>query len=468
MRARLAGVAILAALAAGCGGGGGGGGGSSAGADSVVPGDALAFAAIDTDTSSSQISSALEILDKFPIEARAERQLRASISQGGVDLNTITKSAGSEVDVAALMVNGRPEPVGFAKPSDEKAFDAQLDKSGSKHTKIDDWTVFSDKQAVLDAVSKRAGDLADDPTYQAAVKSLPTDAIARFYASSAGEQAAIHSARKSLPSGSSGAVPQVPAAQWITGALTSQNDAFKLEVHAKAASVKGLSKANPLASKIPSGAIVALALNGGSATSALPANTQLQLSTLGQQLGIDLPGLISVLSGPVIAYVRPAIPLPEVTIAAQPSDPQRASTAVGALIARIEKGAKGVPTPVDGGTLKKVDLGPVALYYGVNDGRLVVTDSQNALAELNGSLGRLSGDAVFKEAKAGAGMTDSAQTFIFLDIKDALPALSGIAQLANQTLPPAVENNLRPLRSALLFGSSDGNVGSFVAYIKTS
>ena len=65
-------------------------------------------------------------------------------------------------------------------------------------------------------------------------------------------------------------------------------------------------------------------------------------------------------------------------------------------------------------------------------------------------------------------MTDSAQTFIFLDIKDALPALSGFAQLANQNLPPEVENNLRPLRSALLFGSSDNQVGSFVVYVKTS
>ena len=115
-----------------------------------------------------------------------------------------------------------------------------------------------------------------------------------------------------------------------------------------------------------------------------------------------------------------------------------------------------------------VRLHQPSLYYGVNDGQLVVTDSSNALAELNGSVGRLSGDDVFKEAKDGAGMTDSAQTFIFLDIKDALPALSGFAQLANQTLPPELESNLRPLRSALLFGSSDSSVGSFVVYVKTS
>src|SRR6185295_15549752 len=161
-------------------------------------------------------------------------------------------------------------------------------------------------------------------------------------------------------------------------------------------------------------------------------------------------------------------PLPEVTIAAQPANPQSAARAVGGLITRFATGATAVPTKVDGGTLNKLDLGPVSLYYGVNNGQLVVTDSSNALAELNGSVGRLSGDAVFKEAKDGAGMADDTQTFIYLDIKDALPALSGFAQLGNQNLPPEVENNLRPLRSALLYGSSENQVGSFVVYVKTS
>jgi hypothetical protein len=170
----------------------------------------------------------------------------------------------------------------------------------------------------------------------------------------------------------------------------------------------------------------------------------------------------------VIAYVRPGIPLPEVTIAARPANPQSAATAIGGLVTRFATGAKAVPSKVDGGTLNKLDLGPVSLYYGVNDGQLVVTDSSNALAELNGSVGRLSGDAVFKEAKDGAGMAADTQTFVYLDIKDALPALSGLAQLGNQKLPPEVENNLRPLRSALLFGSSDNEIGSFVVYVKTA
>ncbi len=468
MKARLAALAVLVALAAGCGGGGGGGGSSSGDAASLVPADAIAYATIDTDASSAQVSSALQILDKFPIKARAERQLRASITKSGVDFDALTSSAGSEVDIAVLTVNGKPKPVGYAKPSDEKAFEAQLDKSSTKHTTMNGWTVFADEKAVLDAATaNHTSNLADDPAYQAATKTVPADgdAIARFYASSAGTQTALGAAKNNLGP-SVGSLGSLTAAKWIAGALTSQDGAVKLEVHANAAGTASSSAGTSLVDQIPAGSIVALALQGGG--SVIPASAQQQLSALGQQLGIDLPALVSALNGPVIAYVRAGIPLPEVTIAARPTEPQRAATAVGALITRVAKGARGVSTPVDGGTLTKVELGPVALYYGVNNGQLVVTDSANALAELKGSIGRLTGDSVFKEAKDGAGMTDDGQGFLFLDIKDALPALSGFAQLANQTLPPAVETNLRPLRSLLLFGSRNGDVQSFVAYVKTS
>jgi hypothetical protein len=465
MKFRLVAVAALAVLAAGCGGGGGG---STSSADALVPADAVAFVTIDTDASSKQVSSALAILKKFPIEPRAERQLRASIAQDGVSAGALTSSAGSEVDLAAVIVNGKTDAVGFAQPSDEKAFDAQLDKSSTRHTTTKGWTVFSDKQATLDAITKRSGgSLADDAPYQAATKTVPAagDAIARFYASSAGLQTALGAATANLGP-TAGSLKSLTAAKWIAGSLTSYDGAFKLEVHAKSTSTTLTASGSSLADKIPAGSIVALAFQGGSAT--IPATTAQQLSAIGQQLGVDLPSLIAALNGPVIAYVRPGIPLPEVTIASRPQNPQAAAKAVGGLLARFAQGAKAVPTQVDGGTLNKLDLGPVSLYYGVSDGQLVVTDSANALAELKGSVGRLSGDAVFKDAKDGAGMSDNTPAFVYLDIKDALPALSGITQLANQSLPPEVENNLRPLKSLLIFGSRDGDLQSFVAYVKTS
>ena len=82
---------------------------------------------------------------------------------------------------------------------------------------------------------------------------------------------------------------------------------------------------------------------------------------------------------------------------------------------------------------------PVALFDTDNDGTVDLAEAKKAASDLFDKL---------DHDKDGT-----------LDIKDALPALSGFAQLANQNLPPEVENNLRPLRSALLFGSSEATVG---------
>jgi len=110
----------------------------------------------------------------------------------------------------------------------------------------------------------------------------------------------------------------------------------------------------------------------------------------------------------------------------------------------------------------------VALQVRVADGKLVVTDSANALAELKGSVGRLSGDGVFKEAKDAAGLGDGGQGFLFVDLKDALPAIDGFAQLANKSIPADVEQNLKPLRSLLVYGSRVGDLQTIVAFVKTS
>jgi hypothetical protein len=292
------------------------------------------------------------------------------------------------------------------------------------------------------------------------------DAIARAYVSTAGAQAALGQAAGSLgPAGS--ALGPAAQSKWLAAALTSQDDAFKLEVHAKTRTSKPGASGNGLVDAIPSGSIVAISLTGG--VGELPASATQQANAMSRQLGLDVGALVGALNGPVVAYMRAGIPIPEITIAARPPHPEQAVKAVGQLIAKLAKGVgKPVPTKVDGGTLQKLDLGSIAIYYGVAAGRLVVTDSANALSELGGSAGHLTDDAVFKEAKDGAGLGDTSQGFLYVNLKDAVPAISGFAQLANQNLPPQVEANLKPLRSLLVFGSRDGDLQTFVAYVKTS
>ncbi len=72
-------LATLAAVATACGGSSGGGGGSSGGAAAIVPGDAIAFITVDTDTSSSQLKSAESVLDKFPFHTKAMASIEKAI-----------------------------------------------------------------------------------------------------------------------------------------------------------------------------------------------------------------------------------------------------------------------------------------------------------------------------------------------------------------------------------------------------
>lgn len=467
MRARLAALALLAILAAGCGGAGGSSTSDGAG---LVPGDALAYVAVNTDLGSGQLKSARSVIDKFPIKDKVLAQIRSALAKQGVDLDALKTSMGPELDLAVLKVNGTTSVVGLTQPKDEKAFEAQLAKGNPApvHATIAGWTVFSDKQAALDAVRNRKANLADDAGYQAALKTVPgvADAVATAYLSSAGAQTAGGSLGSA--SGSPGTFGSLGGdTTWAAAALTSQDGAFKLAVHAKTKTGSTAPSGAGLADEIPSGSIVAFSATGGGR--GIPASFRRQLAPLSQQLGVDLQSLVDALSGPVIAYVRPGVPIPEVTVAAEPDHPEDAVKAIGGLLAKFARGAaKPVPTQVDGGTLNKLDLGSIALYYGVSGGKLVVTDSANALAELKGSVGRLSGDGVFKDAKDAAGMADNGQGFLFVDLKDAVPALEGFAQLANQKIPPNVDANLKPLRSLLVFGSRDGDVQSLVAYLATS
>ncbi|HZU21106.1 MAG TPA: hypothetical protein VE982_07780 [Gaiellaceae bacterium] len=466
MQVRLALILALGVLAAGCGGGGGDA--PAAEAASLAPADALAYLTIDTSSGSAQLQSASSVLDKFPFKGTLLRSIRSSLAKNGVNVAALRSSIGPELDVAVLNVDGNTSAVGFTQPKDEKAFDAQLARgpTPSVHATIGGWTVFADTQAALDAVRHRTASLAAAAAFRAALMTVPNDAIVRAYASTGGLQAALGRAAGTLGAAGTTRGP-VAKAQWVAAALTSQDGAFKLEVHAKGETAAGVPTGAGLAGQIPSGSLVALSLAGGGR--GVSARVKQQTSALSRRVGFDLGALLDALGGPVIAYVKAGTPIPEVTVAARPPHPARTAKAVGQLVVRLAHGAgTAVPTPVQGGLLDKVDLGSIAFYYGVSHDEVVVTDSANALSELQSGSARLADDGIFKEAKDGAGMPDASQGFLYVDLEHGVPALQEILRLANRKLPATVAANIRPLRSLLAFGSRDGDVESFVVYLKTS
>ena len=466
MRLRLAGIAVLAVLAAGCGGG------SSSDPAQVVPADALAYGVANTDTGSSQITSARAVLAKFPFESKLYADVTAGLQKEGIDAKQFVASLGPQVAVAAVRAQGTIGAVGFAKPSDAKTFDAVLAKSPQLvHETIDGWTVFSEKQALLDAVKNRSGSLAGSDDYSAAFGTLPSssDALARGFVSGAGIKALGVQAVQSAGSAGVGGlnVNSFAKTPWVAAALSSSDGALELELHTKKTSSSTSAGSASLAGQIPSGAIVALSESGAGGVVSNAGITKALAALPAADRAIVTP-LLRVLGGPLIAYVRPGTPLPEVTIATKPSNAVAALVSVGVLIRNLTGGAKPVLTKVDGGSLFKVTVGGAfGIYYGTWNGQIVVTDSPDALAALGGSDGRLTDDQVFEDAKKASGLPDD-NNFLFVDVQDLLPVVDGLAQLAGEQIPPGVEKNLKPLRSVLVYGSRDGDVESGVVYLATS
>ena len=58
--------------------------------------------------------------------------------------------------------------------------------------------------------------------------------------------------------------------------------------------------------------------------------------------------------------------------------------------------------------------------------------------------------------------------WLFLNLKDGVPVVESLARLGNREIPAEVDDNLRPLRSALVYGSRNGDLQDVVAFVQTS
>ncbi len=116
------------------------------------------------------------------------------------------------------------------------------------------------------------------------------------------------------------------------------------------------------------------------------------------------------------------------------------------------------------GTVKRLSLGQVSLYYGVDGGNLVISDS---LAPFGGNVSTtIEHDPVFQKAKSAAGMPQETAGFVYVNVQDAVPVLAAAVQLAGASIPPEVSQNLAPLQSFLAYGTSSDDVTKFSASLQ--
>jgi hypothetical protein len=438
MRTRLALVAAVALAASGCGGGGSATGGDSA-AD-LVPADAALFVSVNNDLSSGQLKSADDVLASFPIRDEALEYARKAIRGYGIDVEALRRDAGPQIDVAVLDEDAKLA-AGFARPTDEVRFNARLERNHLVHLRKGGWTVFARDQQALDEVENADEKLSDTTAYQHATEQLPGEAVAKAYV--AGR-----------------AVRETKNARWASAAVTSHDDGFELQAHVDAPGQPGAqSYRADLTDAIPDGSVAALSFrNFGDALRALkPATIPF--------FGVRVDELAPAFDGEGVVYVRPGALIPEVTLVTEGG---AGAPALDRMVrALVPAGSTPTKRTIEGVTVNELALGPVTILYGAVDGKLVVTDNANAIRGLRtGDRPKLTeDDPAFKTARDAVDMPDQTNGWLFLNVEDGLPLVEAIAQLANQKLPRVWTDNLRPLRSVLVYGTRKRDEQTVVAFV---
>jgi Protein of unknown function (DUF3352) len=458
--------AVVCALGAvGCGGSSSGTATTVASGAEVAPADSIGFVAVNTDRGSEQWKQGEALLKKFPLRDKLIEELNRDLSEHGLDLERdVLPSLGPEVDVVFVDVAGKPEAVGLTQPPNELVFEELLAKSSEplKHERIGDWTAFSDEQAALDAVLNAKDHLDGADAFRDAMGRLPDEANAKAYVNGA-ELAPTLRARSSelanVPLGS---------LEWAAVAISSHEDGWKLDGAWKSKEGSAKTFSPSLLDRVPAGSLLVASFKGSDQTFAQLRNTpqgQQAMGQIQQLLGVGFDQLTRLAAGEGVLYVRQTVLIPEVTLILKQKDQRTAAATLKTVASRAALFFGSRPVKANAsGSVKKLPFGNFAVYYGLDGGNLVISDSLAAFGRKPSST--IEHDPVFEKAKSAAGMPDETSGFLYVNVQDAVPVIEGIAQLSGQTLPPEVSQNLAPLQSFLVYGSSSDGVTKFSALLQ--
>jgi uncharacterized protein DUF3352 len=473
IRLRVLVIGVLAALAlvvAGCGGASNAGSSTPSGA-TIVRSGALAYITVDSDTGSDQWKQLDSLAQKFPAHDLAIAGLKAQLSQKGLDWDNDVKPAlGPEVDVAA--VGTSQSNAAFAvltQPKDEGKFKALVAKlnakgsgSGAVYRKVGDWYALSQSQRMIDRVLAPSGaqTLADDSAFKDAFAKLPGSALVKAYVNPKPVAALLQSAQQQSSSPYSAAAPALAKLDSLSVALSAESDGIRLHGATIGQSLTGSSYTSQLLTQAPGDAFAFLTFRGGNQNSK---TLGVFNSALRGKLGITGQQIAALFANETGLWVRPGALIPEVTAILQPNHTAAGLATLDRLAAAFAASAGGT---FHRGAERTVEFKQFAVHYGAVGGKIVITNAAGGVSAAGGSGDKLPASADFSEAKSAAGLPDSTSGFLYVDLKNAIPLIEGFAGLSGSNLSPMVMQNLRPLRSFLVWGAGSGDTQSFDAFLE--
>ena len=480
-------VLLLASLVAGCGGGTSN---TSAGSSipagaSIVRSSLVGLVEIDSDTGSNQWQQLDELAKKFPGRDKAIAHIEDELTKKGLDYESDVKPAlGPELDLAIASAGGEKSTrvVGLTRPDDPAKLEALIHKLNSSDSggenavsrQLEDgWYAISDSQLAITSVLK--GDetaLADDATFRQAMGKLPADTLVKAFLD--GQRAGALASQAAAKGGGSSLDPSLLGLdnlRYVAVSASAEDDGIRIHGASSGGPATGGGETT-LADAVPGDAFVLFDFLGQGTTDQLgrlKSNPQFApvLDEL-KEYGVTLDEVLALLNGEVAFYARPAGVIPELTLVLEPKDAAAALATIQKLMEHLAASSSGKVESgtQDGHPVKTVELGNFAIHYGAVNGKVLLTSGLNGIADFGTSGDRFPDSADFKEAKDAAGMPDSTRGFAYIDVKDVLPLLEGLAALSGKSLPSDATENLRPLRSFLVWSEGGPDSRTYDAFLQ--
>jgi hypothetical protein len=458
-------AAVLAA--AGCDAGE-----ADSGAAGFAPAATQLFVSVNTDLDSEEWDAARALVERFPDGDRLLAFVAEELLPPGTDLEEDVEPAlGPELGIAVLDLE-EETIVGFTKPEDPRKLAALLAEAEEEivSREIEGWTAFADDPTALDAfaAAREDGSLAGSDDFETVTADVPDDALVSVYASGEGLEAAFGAD-----------VPlSIPSAAF---ALVAEADALRLD---GAAELELLEEfvSEPyeaeLPAVIPAGVFVYVSfrdLEGALSAlrdlfAAVEPDLERDLARVESVLGLSLEeDVLPLFAREGALYARPGFPLPEATLVLQVDDERAARETLDELAAAAQTFlglAEPRTTSVDGVEVVEVPVSALlSVYYGVFDGRLVVTTSLDGIRDLREGRPALAEDEAFRAALDDAGVPDETVGFAYVDLEEAIPLVLDLLGFAGDEAPAAVRDNLEPLESFVAYGDAEDDVFRFSAFL---
>jgi hypothetical protein len=469
--------AAAVVLASGCGGDGGGA--ETEGADRV-PASADLFAAINTDFEGEQWQTASDLLEKFPGGDLAVQSFLDSAEEDDVDFERDIKPAiGPELDIVIVEFptgGAEPDVVALTQPRDREKFDALMEKGDEPavYEIVDDWAVIAETQEAIDRFQQAAEEdtLGGSDAFEAAMDDLPDDALAKVYVNvralseiaDTEAQVQTEELQECAPGGQASA---------FGAAVRAEQEGVRFDAAAPTAGGEGFpTYAADLPEEVPSGALAYFSFNNladpirdflrcaGERNEDVDRGVaQLELA-LGVSLEEDILPLLENEGAITVYRGGQGEQIPAVSLVLEVENETEALETLDRLAGRADQFIGGVDvseTEVDGVTAKRVTLpdGDFSLLYAVFDGKLVVTTAEAGIAALRADGEKLADDDVYEQALDAADAPDETTGFAYANLQASVDyVLALIDASGDQPPPPQIRDNLEPLQSFLLYGSS--------------